>query len=183
MARIAQGSMSGAGVPKSECANVAGDHHGRIWEPAYDACGQVRPGVWIAELVGLLDLGPAAPPPRPVRGPDPRRQRHRAAQSAPARICIEPDLVRAGRDGLRTHCLDADARPRRARPRVGTPPACRPWHPADPHQTTPTTRKDTQAHGTPPTPRDSRAPRHRQTPKTTTSRSLSRAHQDRERSS
>jgi Transposase DDE domain group 1 len=29
----------------------------RIWEPAYDAGGQVRPGAWVAELTGLLDLG------------------------------------------------------------------------------------------------------------------------------
>jgi len=28
----------------------------RIWEPAYDAGGQVRPGAWVAELTGLLDL-------------------------------------------------------------------------------------------------------------------------------
>ena len=28
----------------------------RVWEPAYDACGQVRPGAWVAELTGLLDL-------------------------------------------------------------------------------------------------------------------------------
>jgi hypothetical protein len=28
---------------------------GRVWEPAYDA-GQVRPGAWVAELTGLLDL-------------------------------------------------------------------------------------------------------------------------------
>jgi hypothetical protein len=28
----------------------------RIWEPAYDAEGQVRPGAWVAELTGLLDL-------------------------------------------------------------------------------------------------------------------------------
>ena len=28
----------------------------RIWEPAYDADGQVRPGAWVAELTGLLDL-------------------------------------------------------------------------------------------------------------------------------
>ena len=28
----------------------------RIWEPAYDASGQVRPGAWVAELTGLLDL-------------------------------------------------------------------------------------------------------------------------------
>ena len=29
---------------------------GRVWEPAYDAGGQVRPGAWAAELTGLLDL-------------------------------------------------------------------------------------------------------------------------------
>jgi hypothetical protein len=28
----------------------------RVWEPAYDASGQVRPGAWVAELTGLLDL-------------------------------------------------------------------------------------------------------------------------------
>jgi Transposase DDE domain group 1 len=28
----------------------------RIWEPACDAGGQVRPGAWVAELTGLLDL-------------------------------------------------------------------------------------------------------------------------------
>ncbi len=28
----------------------------RIWEQAYDAGGQVRPGAWVAELTGLLDL-------------------------------------------------------------------------------------------------------------------------------
>jgi hypothetical protein len=28
----------------------------RIWEPAYDGGGQVRPGAWVAELTGLLDL-------------------------------------------------------------------------------------------------------------------------------
>ncbi len=29
----------------------------RIWEAAYDAGGQARPGAWVAELTGLLDLG------------------------------------------------------------------------------------------------------------------------------
>jgi len=28
----------------------------RIWEPAYDGDGQARPGAWVAELTGLLDL-------------------------------------------------------------------------------------------------------------------------------
>jgi hypothetical protein len=29
----------------------------RIWEPAYDGSGQVRPGAWVAELTGLAGLG------------------------------------------------------------------------------------------------------------------------------
>jgi hypothetical protein len=28
----------------------------RVWEPAYDAGEQVRPGAWVAELTGMLDL-------------------------------------------------------------------------------------------------------------------------------
>jgi hypothetical protein len=28
----------------------------RVWEPAYDTGGQARPGAWVAELTGLLDL-------------------------------------------------------------------------------------------------------------------------------
>jgi hypothetical protein len=28
----------------------------RAWEPAYEAGGQARPGAWVAELTGLLDL-------------------------------------------------------------------------------------------------------------------------------
>src|SRR5258707_5443352 len=28
----------------------------RVWEPAYDAGARVRPGAWVAELTGLLDL-------------------------------------------------------------------------------------------------------------------------------
>jgi Transposase DDE domain group 1 len=30
----------------------------RAWTPAYDAGGQVRPGAWVAEITGMLDLGP-----------------------------------------------------------------------------------------------------------------------------
>jgi hypothetical protein len=26
------------------------------WAPAYDADGQVRPGAWVAEITGMLDL-------------------------------------------------------------------------------------------------------------------------------
>jgi hypothetical protein len=28
----------------------------RVWEPAYDADGQARPGAWVAKLTGVLDL-------------------------------------------------------------------------------------------------------------------------------
>ena len=28
----------------------------RVWEPAYDAAGQVRPGAWVAEITGLLEM-------------------------------------------------------------------------------------------------------------------------------
>jgi Transposase DDE domain group 1 len=28
----------------------------RVWEPGCDAGGQVRPGAWVAEITGLLDL-------------------------------------------------------------------------------------------------------------------------------
>ena len=28
----------------------------RVWEPAYDAGGDVRRGAWVTELTGLLDL-------------------------------------------------------------------------------------------------------------------------------
>ena len=28
----------------------------RIWEPAYDADGRARPGAWVAEITGMLDL-------------------------------------------------------------------------------------------------------------------------------
>jgi hypothetical protein len=42
---------------------ITGDMHeailkvpARVWEPAYDADGQARPGAWVAEITGLLDL-------------------------------------------------------------------------------------------------------------------------------
>jgi hypothetical protein len=65
--------------------------------------------------------GAAAPPPGPLRGPDPRREGHRPAQPAAARLRAEPDLVRHRRAGLRPHHLEADAGPTRpARPPPGT---------------------------------------------------------------
>ena len=57
-----------AGQPGPPPALLGGhDHHrrhqdailtlpDRIWEPAYDAGDQVRPGAWVAELTGLADL-------------------------------------------------------------------------------------------------------------------------------
>jgi Transposase DDE domain group 1 len=60
------------------------------------------------------------PAPRPLRGPHPLRQRHRAAQPASARLRPEPDLVPDRRPGLRPAGLDSDARPHRPRPPLGT---------------------------------------------------------------
>ena len=57
---------------------------------------------------------------RAVRGPDPLRQGHRAAQPPAARLRPEPAVVRARRAGLRIARLDADARPERRGPPVGT---------------------------------------------------------------
>ena len=44
----------------------------RVWEPAYDAGGQVRPGAWIAEITGLLDLADRDARHRPQGTPPPR---------------------------------------------------------------------------------------------------------------
>ena len=62
----------------------------------------------------------AAPAAGPVRGPDPERQGHRAAEPAAEGVRPEPDLVRDRRAGLRTAGLDPDARPTRERPPLGT---------------------------------------------------------------
>ena len=64
--------------------------------------------------------GTTPPAPGPVRGPDPLRQGHRPAQPAPAGLRAEPGLVRDRRAGLRTARLDADARPHRRSPPLGT---------------------------------------------------------------
>jgi hypothetical protein len=45
----------------------------RVWEPAYDVGGQVRPGAWVAELTGLLDLAGGDAGDRPQGTPPPRR--------------------------------------------------------------------------------------------------------------
>jgi hypothetical protein len=52
----------------------------------------------------------------PVRGPDPLRQGHRAAEPAAGRLRAEPAVVRDRRAGLRAAGLDPDARPDRRRP-------------------------------------------------------------------
>jgi len=87
----------------------------------------------------LADLPAAAPPPGPLRGPDPHREGHRPDQPAPARHEPEPDLVRPGRAGLRAHRMAADAHPARPpRPPLGTQtaPAAAVLHrrPARPHR-------------------------------------------------
>ena len=46
-----------------------------VWEPAYDAAARSRPGAWVAEITGLLDLSswPAGWGDRPQGTPPPRR--------------------------------------------------------------------------------------------------------------
>ena len=61
-----------------------------------------------------------------VRGPDPLRQGHRSPEPAPQGLHAESNLVRDRRPGLRTARVDADDRPHRAEPPLGTqtaPPA------------------------------------------------------------
>ena len=70
--------------------------------------------------------GAAPPPAGPVRGPDPLREGHRAAEPAAEGVRAEPGLVRDRSAGLRAAGLDADARPGRGRPPLGAeaaPPA------------------------------------------------------------
>ena len=64
--------------------------------------------------------GAAAPPPGPRRGPDPQRKDTGLSNLPLHDFAPEPDLVRHRRARLRTHRLDADARPHRPRPPVGT---------------------------------------------------------------
>jgi hypothetical protein len=66
------GDMAGAVIAPPE----------RIWEPAYDADGQARPGAWAAELTSLLDRHRAdrrwpAGAARPAGAGRHRRARHR----------------------------------------------------------------------------------------------------------
>jgi hypothetical protein len=61
--------------------------------------------------------GAAASPSRPLRGPHPQRQRHRAGQPSTARLRPKPDLVRPGATGHGADRVVADigtAWPRRA---------------------------------------------------------------------
>jgi Transposase DDE domain group 1 len=74
----------------------------------------------------LADLELRHPQAGPVRGPDPLRQGHRAAEPPAQGLRPEPALVRDRRPGLRAAGLDAAARPGRGRPPLGTqtaPPA------------------------------------------------------------
>jgi hypothetical protein len=56
----------------------------------------------------------------PLRGPDPLRQGHRAAEPAAEQLHPEPAVVRDCRTGLRTDRMDTAARPDRDGPPVGT---------------------------------------------------------------
>jgi hypothetical protein len=84
-------------------------------------------GALIIDAASLTATGRAPPPQAgPVRGPDPLRQGHRAAEPAAEGLRPEPALVRGRGPGLRRAGLDADARPGRGRPPLGTeaaPPA------------------------------------------------------------
>ena len=59
----------------------------RVWEPAYDADGEVRPGAWAAELTGLLDLAGWLGRMRVIA---------RNERPPPARSCGSPTLVGTG---------------------------------------------------------------------------------------
>jgi hypothetical protein len=68
----------------------------RIWEPAYDADGQVRPGAWVAEITGMLDL---ATWPKGMRVIVRKERPHPGAQ-----------LRFTGIDGCRFTCFATDAK-------------------------------------------------------------------------
>ena len=67
----------------------------------------------------LADLELRHRQPGPVRGPDPLRQGHRAAEPPAEGLRPEPALVRDRRPGLRAAGLGPDARPGRGRPPLG----------------------------------------------------------------
>jgi hypothetical protein len=61
----------------------------RAWTPAYDADGQVRPGAWVAEITGMLDL---------ASWPEEMRVLVRKERPTPAPSCGSPtSAVRAAR--------------------------------------------------------------------------------------
>ena len=71
----------------------------RVWDPAYDADGQVRPGAWVAELTGMLDLaswpqGDAGH--RPQGTPPPRRAAAVHRHRRPPLHLPSPPAPRAG---------------------------------------------------------------------------------------
>jgi Transposase DDE domain group 1 len=68
----------------------------RVWEPAYNAGGEVRPGAWVAELTGLLDLSAWPQGMRVIVG---KERPHPGAQ-----------LRFTGLDGHRFTCFATDAR-------------------------------------------------------------------------
>ena len=55
-----------------------------MWVPAYDAGGQVRPGAWVAEDTGLLDL---------AGWPNGMRVVVRKERAHPAHSCGSPTLA------------------------------------------------------------------------------------------
>lgn len=145
-----------------------------VWEPAYDAGGQVRPGAWVAELTGLADLS---------GWPEGMRVIVRKERPHPGAQLRFTDL-----GGRRFTCFAPGTRRGCASPRPGPgplsslqrSPACSPSHPADQHQ--PSLRPGRTTPG--PVKPVTRQPGSQSRPhaKTANGRSLNRTDQDRETS-
>jgi hypothetical protein len=57
LARLGRRLQYSAGFPMTgEVQDAIMKIPARAWTPAYDAGGQVRPGAWVAEITGMLDL-------------------------------------------------------------------------------------------------------------------------------
>ena len=154
----------------------------RIWEPADDAGGQARPGAWVAEITGLLDLSGWPAGMRAVVGkerPQPGAQLRFTDINGHRFTTFATD---AGRGQL------ADLERRQGARGRGGPPAGRAAHTGPPPQASPRltsrTTSDKKRKQAPPTRATAaaRTARHGQALKTAASRSLSQTDQDRETS-
>jgi hypothetical protein len=83
----------------AEIADAIGKIPAAAWTPAYDSGGQVRPGAWVAEITGMLDLaswpaGMAAH--RPQGTPASRRAAAVSPTSTGTGSAALPPALRAG---------------------------------------------------------------------------------------